>query len=69
MCNILKRYSYILFIYIYYIMNININININIEKHKNDNKKLVKTQDSLKKLTFKQAYDNLRSYKLKKLTF
>jgi hypothetical protein len=50
-------------------MNININININIEKHKNDNKKLVKTQDSLKKLTFKQAYDNLRSYKLKKLTF
>jgi hypothetical protein len=41
-------------------MNININININIEKHK----KSVKTQDFLKKPTFKQAYDNLRLIKL-----
>jgi hypothetical protein len=47
-------------------MNIIINININIEKHKNDYKKSVKTQNSLKKPTFKQAYDNLRLIKLNK---
>jgi hypothetical protein len=39
--------------FIYYIMNININMTI-------------KTQDSLKKLTFKQSYYKLRLNKLKK---
>lgn len=45
-------------------MNININININIEKQKYDYEKSVKTQDSLKKPTFKQSYDKLRLHKL-----
>ena len=48
-------------------MNININININKDKDKDkDTNNLIKTHISLKKTTFKEAYDKVRLNKLNK---